>query len=149
MFRLLELPVFGGEEPVLLTGDWSELWEAREEVREKCRLLAVTGTDLWAGDVRKSDPGDVDNDGPSDFEHSETCGQYKTKRGQYLNRVSLGKRGLNFSTLQALYSTQSLNYYTVWLLKEKALQDYYYFTQNPDFRSSFSSIRIERVCDGS
>jgi hypothetical protein len=35
LFRELELPVFGGDEPVLLLGDCRELWEAREDVREK------------------------------------------------------------------------------------------------------------------
>lgn len=70
LFREFELPVFGGDVPVLLLGLCSELWDAREDVREKWR--DVNGTERCAGDVRKSEPGEVDNDGPSDFEHSET-----------------------------------------------------------------------------
>lgn len=64
-----ELPVLGGEDPVLLHGLCRELWDVREDVREKWRDIA---TERWAGDVRKSDPGDVESDGPSDFEHSDT-----------------------------------------------------------------------------
>lgn len=60
----------GGEEPVLLLGLCRELCEAREEVREKCR--EAIGMERWAGDVKKSEPGEVDSEGPSDFEQSET-----------------------------------------------------------------------------
>lgn len=81
LFRELELPVFGGDEPVLLLGLCNELWDALEDVLEKCR--EVRGTERWAGDVRKSDPGEVDNDGPSDFEHSETCEQNES----FLNSI--------------------------------------------------------------
>lgn len=71
MLRELELPVFGGDVLVLLLGLWRELCDALEDVLEKCR--EVSGTDRCAGEVRKSEPGEVDNDGPSDLEHSDTC----------------------------------------------------------------------------
>lgn len=70
LFNEFELPVFGGEEPVLLIGLWRELCDARDEVLEKC--LDVSGTERWAGDVKKSEPGEVDSEGPSDLEHSDT-----------------------------------------------------------------------------
>ena len=70
LLRELELPVFGGDEPVLLLGLCNEDCEALDDVLEKWRELR--GTERCAGDVRKSDPGDVDSDGPSDFEHSDT-----------------------------------------------------------------------------
>lgn len=73
LLRELELPVFGGDVLVLLLGLWRELWDALEDVLEKCR--EVSGTDRCAGEVRKSEPGEVDNDGPSDLEHSDTCKQ--------------------------------------------------------------------------
>lgn len=75
LFREFELPVFGGDEPVLLLGLCSDDCDALDDVLEKWR--DVRGTDRCAGDVRKSDPGDVDSDGPSDFEHSDTCGQQR------------------------------------------------------------------------
>lgn len=70
MLREFELPVFGGDVLVLLLGLWRELCDALEDVLEKCR--EVSGTDRCAGEVRKSEPGEVDNDGPSDLEHSDT-----------------------------------------------------------------------------
>lgn len=69
LLREFELPVLGGDDPVLLHGLWRELWDVRDDVREKWRDIA---TERWAGDVKKSDPGDVESDGPSDFEHSDT-----------------------------------------------------------------------------
>jgi len=77
--REFELPVFGGDVPVLLLGLWRELWDALEDVLEKCR--EVSGTDRCAGEVRKSEPGEVDNDGPSDLEHSDTCDQKNSRSG--------------------------------------------------------------------
>ena len=71
--REFELPVFGGDVLVLLLGLWRELCDALEDVLEKCR--EVSGTDRCAGEVRKSEPGEVDNDGPSDLEHSDTYDQ--------------------------------------------------------------------------
>jgi len=76
--RELELPVFGGDVPVLLLGLCRELCDARDDVREKCR--EVSGTERCAGEVRKSEPGEVDSDGPSDLEHSDTCEQKDTYR---------------------------------------------------------------------
>ena len=85
LFKEFELPVFGGDEPELLLGLWSELCEAREDVLEKWR--EVKGTERWAGDVRKSEPGDVDSDGPSDFEHSETWNPNERKKKIYFKSI--------------------------------------------------------------
>lgn len=83
LLRELELPVFGGEEPVLLLGLCSELWDALEDALEKCR--EVKGIERWAGEVKKSEPGDVDNDGPADFEHSDTCNTVTYRDNPFLS----------------------------------------------------------------
>lgn len=50
LFNELELPVLGGDEPVLLLGLCNELCDVLDDVLEKLR--DDIGTERWAGDVK-------------------------------------------------------------------------------------------------
>lgn len=71
MFKELAEPDFGGEEELLLQGDCRLDCDVLDDL-EYCLDIDM-GTDRCAGEpTMKSDPGEVDKDGPSDLEHSET-----------------------------------------------------------------------------